>query len=90
MTDLGHQAQPKLQLLLAQLLLHTAWRVPEAVHGPAGKSLPQPAQTAGLMDNRCQAAAQREGGIGWDAGFWASVQNKSALLAAREPVMKHS
>lgn len=69
MTDLGHQAQPELQLLLAQLLLHTAWRVPEAVHGPAGKSLPQPAQTAGLMDNRCQAAAQREEELGGMQGF---------------------
>lgn len=39
-------------------------RMPEAVHGPAGQSLPQPAQTAGLMDNRCQAAAQRRNWVG--------------------------
>lgn len=89
MPDPGQQEQAELQLLLAQLLLHTACRMPQAVHGPAGQSLPQPAQAAGLMDSRCQAAAQR-GGTGWDAGFWASVQSKSALLAAREPVRKHS
>lgn len=67
MTDLGQGAQPELQL--AQLLLHTACRMPEAVHGPTGESLPQPAQTAGLMDNRCQAAAQREEELGGLQGF---------------------
>lgn len=35
-------------------------------------------------------SSTERGGIGWDAGFWASVENKHALLAAREPVIKHS
>lgn len=44
-------------------------RMPEAVRGPAGQSLPQPAQTAGLMDNGCQAAAQTEEELGGMQGF---------------------
>lgn len=73
-TELRQQAQPELQLLLAQLLLHTACRMPEAVHGPAGKSLPQPAQAAGLMDSRCQAAAQREEELGGMQGLGITAQ----------------
>lgn len=65
--------------------------LPEDARGCAWPSrpIPAPASPDCRADGQQMPGSSTErGGTGWDAGFWAPVQNKHVLLA-REPVIQH-